>query len=184
MRVFAGVCAVAITLGMLRLLFFAPALPQAQWFGAPLEVVWIERPKPSDKTSMAHPAVVKRAKSSRSVAPLPGALAMDPSDARPEANPGRPSDRPDDARLDLTLPGADSTQGWDLGLQRLAGSKSDPIDRPELLRIRIQDNSLGGRLHRMTRFSECAELRAAMRLAAGSQLDVILESMRKRDCSM
>jgi hypothetical protein len=183
-QLFAGACAVAITLGMLKLLVIAPALPRGQWSGAPLEVVWIERPKQSDEKSMTVPAVVKRAKPLGSVAPHLGTPAVGRLDARPEANPDQPSDRPGDARLDLTLPGADATQEWDGDLQRLVGRKSDPLERPKLLHARIQDNSLVGRLHRMTRFSECAELRAAITRATGSQLDVIMESMRKRDCRM
>jgi hypothetical protein len=165
--------------------------------GVALEVVWIPRSLPAPKTS--------RESSDRNIASSPLAT-MPPTSAseqrfRPDPDERRGRDSPP------TMPTPDvgkprplwlhhdiwdnhynaekpwnGSRGMPSGGSEFNRSRSEMIDIPPRVIFRMRDRSLGGRLRRMARRADCAELRDALRSANNSSADVIVRTMAERGC--
>jgi hypothetical protein len=182
-RIVAVAIALLVNALAATLLLRAPALRSvdAATADAPIEVVWIERPRPAHPRPPAARAPARamtRTASSMSPAKVHEALqaVAIPHEA------ARPVDAPP---LRLSLPPAasgvpDAREGH--ARRGVFGSKpEDPFARSGDGPFRMQDNSLRGRLQRMARYSDCAELRAQLR--RGGDVDAVVRTLQERRCN-
>lgn len=115
-----------------------------------------------------------------------------PHEQRTEATPRIPDGKPVTLGapfaqpLDLRMPASVANDRLQFQSSLTGRRNVDQFDRAPKVALRLQDRSLGGRLHSMRQAAMCGELRQAaaeaLRTGGGSRLTVIEQSMQDHGC--
>ena len=181
-RIVAVVLALLVNAWAGALLLRAPAPLREDVADAPLEVVWIEQatPRPAAVPAVRERPIHDAARASppdpalHAIAPLhdaPGPAETVKATASAASNEGPFP----------TMSGASTHD--DLARRGVFAPRPvDPFSRQDDGPFRMRDTSLGGRLQRLARRADCAELRSRLR-GYGENQAAILRAMSERRCS-